>query len=72
MPDCVIIGNMHYGQEAVLMERKLEAGVYMMSREKRNELRRMLEELEVEPIISADASKAAQVMVSTDGKTRAV
>ncbi len=42
--------------------------MYTMSREKRNELRRMLEELEVEPI-SADASEAAQVTVSMDGET---
>jgi hypothetical protein len=45
--------------------------VYTMSWEKRNELRQMLEELEVEPI-SADASEAAQVMVLTDAKTEVV
>jgi hypothetical protein len=60
MPDCVNIGNTHYGQENALKERELEAAVYTMSWEKRNELRRTLEELEVEPI-SADASEAAQV-----------
>ena len=71
MPDCVNIGDRHYGQEAALKERELEAAVYTMSREKRNELQRMLEELEVKPI-SADASEAAQVMVSRDGKTGVV
>jgi hypothetical protein len=71
MPDCVNIGNTHYGQEAALKERELEAVVYTMSREKRNELQRMLVELEVKPI-SADASQAAQVTVSTDSKTGAV
>ncbi len=71
MPDCVNIGDMHYGWEAALKERKLEAAVYTMSREKRNELRWTLEELEVKPI-SADASEAVQVTVSTDGKTGAV
>jgi hypothetical protein len=47
MPDCVNIGNTHYGREATLKEKELEAAVYTMSREKRNELRRTLEELEV-------------------------
>jgi hypothetical protein len=71
MPDCVNIGDTHYRQEAALKERELEAAVYTMSWEKKNELRWTLEELEVKPI-SADASKAAQVTVSTDGKTGVV
>jgi hypothetical protein len=38
MPDCVNIGNTHYGREATLKEKELEAAVHTMSREKRNEL----------------------------------
>jgi hypothetical protein len=71
MPDCVNIGDTHYGLEAALKERELEAAVYMMSREKRNELQWTLKELGVKPI-AADAYKAAQVTVSMDGKTGAV
>ncbi len=36
MPDCVNIGNMHYGQKAALKERELEAAVDTMSCEQRN------------------------------------
>jgi hypothetical protein len=59
----------HYGREAALKE--LEAAVYTMSREKRDELRRTLEELEVEAT-SADSFDAAQAAVSTDGEIGAV
>jgi hypothetical protein len=38
MSDSVDISDSHYGQEAALKERELEAAVYNMSREKRNEL----------------------------------
>ncbi len=58
----VSIGDTHYGREASLKERELEAAVYTMSREKRDELRRTLVELEAE----------AEAAVSTSGETGAV
>ena len=67
VPDSVDIGDIHYGREAALKERDLESAVYTMSQEKRDELKRTLENLEVEPPTAADAF-TAPVTVSTDGK----
>ncbi len=70
--DEIDIGDTHYRRELALKERELEAVVYMMSWEKRDELQRTLEELEVAKPTSADASGAVQVAVSMDDKTGAV
>jgi hypothetical protein len=70
--DEIDIGDTQYGRESALKERELEAAVYTMSPEKRDELRRTLEELEVAEPTSADASGAVQVAVSMDDETGAV
>jgi len=45
MSDEVDMMDTHYGREQALNERELEATVYCMSQEKREELRRKLDEI---------------------------
>ena len=67
VPDSVDIGDKQYGREAALKENKLEGAVCMMNREKRDELKQTLEELEVKPPTAADAF-TEPVTVSTNSK----
>ena len=54
------------------MERELEAAVDSMSRDKRNELRRKLDECEMEDEATDVGGKRAQGTVSANGETGAV
>ena len=54
------------------MERELEAAVDSMSRDKRNELRRKLDECEMEDKATDIGGEQAQGTVSADGETGAV
>jgi hypothetical protein len=66
------IADTHYGQHAALMERELEATVDSMSRDKRNELRRKLDECEMEDEATDLGGEQAQGTVSADRETGAV
>ena len=52
MSDKIDIKDTHYGRELALKERELEAMLDNMSQEKRRELRRKLDELDVEEQIA--------------------
>ena len=70
--ESISIADTHYGRHAALMERELEAAVDSMSRDKRNELRRKLDECEMEDEATYVGGEQAQGTVSADGETGAV
>ncbi len=70
--ESISIADTHYGQHAALMERELEAAVDSMSRDKRNELRRKLDECEMEDEATDLGGEQAQGTVSADRETGAV
>ena len=70
--ESISITDTHYGRHAALMERELEAAVDSMSRDKRNELRRKLDECEMEDEATDVGGEQAQGTESADGETGAV
>ena len=68
----ISIADTHYGRHAALKERELEAAVDSMSRDKRNELRRKLDECEMEDEATDLGGEQAQGTVSADRETGAV
>ena len=70
--ESISITDTHYGRHAALMERELEAAVDSMSRDKRNELRRKLDEFEMEDEATDLGGEQAQGTVSADRETGAV
>ena len=67
--ESISIADTHYGRHAALMERELEAAVDSMSRDKRNELRRKLDEFEMEDEATDLGGEQAQGTVSADRET---
>jgi hypothetical protein len=70
--ESVSTSDTHYGQEAALKERGLEALVNSMSQEKINELQQKLDECDIEDKEEATKAEQAQVTVSEDSMTGAV
>lgn len=76
MSDEIDIKDTHYGRELALKERELEASLDNMSREKRQELRQKLDELDVEEQTARSeqyniTTLQAPGTASTDGETGA-
>ncbi len=65
MVESIDINDTHYGRQAAIMERELEASVDRMSADKRNKLRRKLDACDMEDKATS-ASQEAQVTVSTE------
>ncbi len=72
MSDSVDVSDTHYGQEAALKIRELEAVVDSMSQEKRNKLQRKLNEHDMHNNIQAIKVEQTQVTVSKDSETGAI
>jgi hypothetical protein len=73
MSDNIDIKDTHYGRELALKERELEATLDNMSQEKRQELRRKLDELDVEEQAHSERDNIATLQApgtaSADGET---
>ena len=72
MMESIDIADTHYGKHAAVMERDLKAEVDSMSRDKKNELRRKLDECEMEYEATSVGGEQAQVTVLADGETGVV
>jgi (p)ppGpp synthase/HD superfamily hydrolase len=70
--ESISTADTHYGRHAALMERELEAAVDSMSRDKRNELLRKMDECEMEDEATDLGGEQAQGTVSADRETGAV